>query len=818
MLIEISTATINYLLTLFKIRVDSNNYVDKIRKLQQHKLLLNDATYKIINSESSPTKGRRIITDKFCGKFKEKQTITTLQNNESTVTIERVILDVEKIDEKLNTYLIKYKIQRRNRSSIEISYLGSLINDKLIAISPSGLYSIYEYIDKNLVHNFIGSSQSIESISKSGKGVLKRTEKDNYDSEEEEIEVDPVVPPVDPVVPPVDPVVPPVDPPVDPVVPPVDPPVDPVVPPVDPVVPPVDPIVPPVDPPVDPIVPPVDPVVPPVDPIVPPVDPIVPPVDPPVDPVVPPVDPVDPVVPPVVPPPSIPHATPGEHQYFRLFDTLPGLNSLIDDLELLASIMQREDNPEPALIQDINIPDPLSIGSTMPAIITYFGQFIDHDITAERRSILGQATVDVSTLVNERTSGFDLDSVYGKNNEYLTVDGGTKFLIVQNSVGEEDLPRDPITGLALMPDQRNEENLIILHIHLACLKFHNRVIDELRLKNQFLTSLELVNIARRIVVFHYQHMVIHEFLKKILLPSEFERIFVNHLLDISNSRIYAETPKMPVEVSGAIYRFGHAMVRNEYYLNINEELPIFSLRKPQDLRGMRPLPPGLHINWHLFTPMPNHNGFQVTEKIGPSLVQNLFALPLNNNDSLTRRNLVRGNVLNLPSGQSICKYLGIPYLDNSNADPNFRVNIALEKNFAVENSLDPETLITPEILSYLNMIFGNDTPCWYYILKEAEVFGNGNCLGPLASRIIGEYFWSLLKKSQTSILNHEFTPTIGEWGCVKTGEYLFCDWLAYSFNLPIRDPAIPLPTAERNNLHVDLNPDIVFDSAGMPVV
>ena len=50
MLIEISTATINYLINSLKINLVSNNYVDKIRQLQKHKLLLKDASYKIINS------------------------------------------------------------------------------------------------------------------------------------------------------------------------------------------------------------------------------------------------------------------------------------------------------------------------------------------------------------------------------------------------------------------------------------------------------------------------------------------------------------------------------------------------------------------------------------------------------------------------------------------------------------------------------------------------------------------------------------------------------------------------------------------------
>jgi len=494
------------------------------------------------------------------------------------------------------------------------------------------------------------------------------------------------------------------------------------------------------------------------------------------------------------------HGTPNENLFYRLFDTLAPLVANVADLELLSTVMVKEEPPKPVPEPDVIIPDPNTIGSTMPALLTYWGQFVDHDITFEDRSVLGPNPTNVNELVNERTSWFDLDCVYGANNQYLTEENGTKFLIVTNSAGEEDLPRDLTTGQALIADVRNNENLIIQHIQLSFFRFHNRIVSELA-ANTELTPVELVSQAKRIVLNHYQHMLIHEFLKKIFMPEEFNRIFVNDF-NIFESRIYGESPKMPIEVSGAMYRFGHSLVRDEYYLNENEELPIFSLRKPQDLRGMRPLPPGLHLDWHLFVPTQNFNGFQVTEKINPYLVDALFQLPLDNNDSLARRNLVRGNVYQLPSGQSIAKYLGLPYLDNANPDPNFHVNISLEPNFAVDNAAEPEIL--PETLVYLNNTFGSETPLWFYTLREAEVFGNGNCLGPVASRVVGEFFYSLLKKSTTSILNNPFTPTVGEYGCVEQGVYLLSDWLAYSFNLPVRDPLLPLPTVEQNNLHLDV--------------
>ena len=48
----------------------------------------------------------------------------------------------------------------------------------------------------------------------------------------------------------------------------------------------------------------------------------------------------------------------------------------------------------------------------IPAGFTYFGQFVDHDMTFDPTS-LGENAVDVDDLVNFRTPALDLDSVYG---------------------------------------------------------------------------------------------------------------------------------------------------------------------------------------------------------------------------------------------------------------------------------------------------------------------------------------------------------------------------------------------------------------------
>ena len=55
-------------------------------------------------------------------------------------------------------------------------------------------------------------------------------------------------------------------------------------------------------------------------------------------------------------------------------------------------------------------------GSNIPAGYTYFGQFIDHDITFDPTSSLQRRT-DPNGLLNFRTPRLDLDNVYGRGKD-----------------------------------------------------------------------------------------------------------------------------------------------------------------------------------------------------------------------------------------------------------------------------------------------------------------------------------------------------------------------------------------------------------------
>ena len=77
-----------------------------------------------------------------------------------------------------------------------------------------------------------------------------------------------------------------------------------------------------------------------------------------------------------------------------------------------------------------------------------------------------------------------------------------------------DVPRNPDTGKAIIADPRNDQTLIVLQIHVALQMFHNKLVDVMR-QNGIPRS-AVFESARRLARWHYQWMVIHEFLPAIV--------------------------------------------------------------------------------------------------------------------------------------------------------------------------------------------------------------------------------------------------------------------------------------------------------------
>jgi Animal haem peroxidase len=230
---------------------------------------------------------------------------------------------------------------------------------------------------------------------------------------------------------------------------------------------------------------------------------------------------------------------------------------------------------------------------THTAGTTFMGQFVDHDITFDRKSPLGKPRPPI-TAPNARTPAFDLDSVYGDgpDGSPLLYDANDPIKFRVESGGLfEDLPRDE-HHVAIIADPRNDENLIIAGLQAAFLLFHNHAVDLVRSQNPSIADEQAFHEARRLTTWHYQWMIRHEF-----LPLFVGREMVDDILTHGRQFYtpFHDLAFIPVEFQIS-YRFGHSLVRPSYRANLagDHGQPFFGMifdpsqegaADPDDLRG-----------------------------------------------------------------------------------------------------------------------------------------------------------------------------------------------------------------------------------------
>lgn len=385
----------------------------------------------------------------------------------------------------------------------------------------------------------------------------------------------------------------------------------------------------------------------------------------------------------------------------------------------------------------------------LPSGYTYLGQFIVHDISFDPTAI-GERQVDPEFLRNFRTPSLDLDSIYGGGpyvNPYLYRNKYDDWRRVQFQIGRaeivlknkltniHDLPRIGQSqdggNTAVIPDIRNDEHLLISQLHTAFLLFHNKVVTAL--KDEIDNPNLLFQQAQRIVRWHFQWIILKEYLPKIIGQNAIDAIFENG----RKYFIWRHEPFIPTEFSGAVFRFGHSQVRKSY--RFNESTSNTSLL--QAYNG-----PNTLVEWSRFFPENGDDQLAKINKaplIGPHLSAGLKKLPKHAfpahrrgeaASNLALRNLNRGQQLCLPSGQVLAEAMQMPSLPVGDDLPGFPVKLR------------------------------ENTPLWFYVLYEAEKMCDGKQLGPLGSIVVAEVIIGLLQGDKTSFLNQapSWKPTLGQ--------------------------------------------------------
>ena len=392
----------------------------------------------------------------------------------------------------------------------------------------------------------------------------------------------------------------------------------------------------------------------------------------------------------------------------------------------------------------------------IPAAYTYFGQFLDHDLTLDDRPDDLVTPTPVSSLVNGRTPQLDLDSLYGSgptgSPQLYNADGMHLLtgasLTGGNDRGAMDLPRDA-NGQALIGDPRNDENRIVAGIHSLFIRFHNKTVDRIRSRNRSLSTTEVFSRARREVVSAYQWIVLTDYLPRIVGQKTVDSVVSRRGRTWrTNLAVYTACAQMPVEFSVAAYRFGHSQVRAFYTINRSTPaLPVFSgtFVPGSDLTGFSPSPSTFGIDWNRLLPtQPGaRGGFQPSYKIDGSLTHSLSLLPLPTTGvgpaNLALRNLLRGQQLGLPSGQDVARAMGITPL----ADDQILVGAA------TGDPADQRTLTS------VSANFAGAAPLWVYVLAEAaaQTGPNAGRLGPVGGRLVAETIVGLLASDPSSVVS-----------------------------------------------------------------
>lgn len=483
-------------------------------------------------------------------------------------------------------------------------------------------------------------------------------------------------------------------------------------------------------------------------------------------------------------------------KFGRMFPELRPLTPSVESLTELGNAM---------IANDPDTRDPAGDNETVPAGYTYLGQFLDHDITLDITS-LQETLSDPLALRNFRTPMLELDSLYGAGPEvqpYLyRLDDPELFLIGKTTesntnrppgetdrekkeklgVFENDIPRAP-SMLGLLGDPRNDENLIVSQLHVAFLKFHNKVVEDIKngkIKQESPIGKSRFEEARDLVIWHYQWIVLHDFLRRILDTEQLDQVLQQ------GPRFYrpAKDPFIPLEFSVAAYRLGHSMVRSAYDYNrvftledisTDSKLATATLQllfeftaksgTPGNGPDLNPtLPSNWIIDWRRFFEIDPNVKVGFSRKLDPFLVDPLKDLPnVPEPKSLAVRNLLRGRQVGLPSGQSVAKLMRFTPLTEAQISQGPDGEAARKHNFHIE------------------------TPLWYYILKEAQIQGQGKHLGQVGSRIVAEVFVGLLQKDSNSFLARRpaWKPTLP---AKEPGTFTMADLLRYVNDInPIGD-------------------------------
>lgn len=438
--------------------------------------------------------------------------------------------------------------------------------------------------------------------------------------------------------------------------------------------------------------------------------------------------------------------------------------------------------------------------SSIPAGYTYLVQFIFHDIT--------HFSLRTGRPKNQTSAALDMESVLGTRNNPAestseNPNNAVRIGLTSNDYGNlpprpDDVPRvpriggsgpaDQQEGYPLIADLRNEGFLQLNQMHVIFLKFYNAVARQ--------TGFDTpggVKAAKQTFLQHVQAVVLHDLLPRLIDPDILADVVtggrrrVIHPTPVSAQRPF----RIPIEFAFAVARFGHAMVRESYDWNdthrndraagLADLITHSHLNSDPDRLPLSRLERDWVVDWHRFFDFSHLPGVPIpvmANRIAPALAETMGRLPsrLASPDqspvstptfNLGRATLMRQIDLILSTAQMVIQ----------------KINESTEELPPIV-ALSPEEL-AGEPLGAIGQVFVNFpelfqvTPLWFYILREAEIRGGGNRLGPVGSRILAETFHAAIEATGELAVTATagWKPTLP---CREKGRFTMVDLISFA--------------------------------------
>jgi hypothetical protein len=415
---------------------------------------------------------------------------------------------------------------------------------------------------------------------------------------------------------------------------------------------------------------------------------------------------------------------------------------------------------------------------TTPAAFTFVGQFIDHDLTFNGADLFddqsGAEVVDFASPL------LDLDSVYGGRSysdepsdpslkgiidvdDIFNPDMSFKLLRLGPNAYDvrrwDDTSEPGRLGAAYIFDPRNDENQIVLQVHILLMRLHNKLLKKVYESSRGLNpnrkedAKKAAALAKVQVIANWQSVVLNDYLPRVCQADVLSDVLAQIQSEDYGNLKYKPAPdgslQMPHEFAIA-FRFGHSMLRSAYKLNGFGPVQLFNNRdiaRKGDLRGNRPLSKDHVIDWDIFLPKSEFDA-SLSLKIDAKVTSVVFDLPestipdaIKTDGNLPHRNLTRSREIDLACAEDLAAFFGLdpskrlaPTQVESNDQAHYLYRS--DVNIYPKPNGEGEPLDDLSLKGFADTRF--KTPLWYYVLKEAEIFENGERLGPLGSRIIAE--------------------------------------------------------------------------------